>query len=193
MPIGGYSLAEGIRPTCGLAGIQTNIGDMDDTSVFYSPDRFAAQLLWFKQGALEYRFAAAHMDAMELEWLEISFEACSEAPMYRDPWKSDIAVAVNGRRLGVWTCPCDCGGRHGKLTPEWWSDLSTQFGFFKTWRVTDEGSYLDNVRISDVTLDDLRLDAWPYIAVRISVPEDALNVGGINLFGEHFGDYPQPS
>lgn len=192
MPIGGYSLAEGIRPTCGLAGIQTNIGDMDDTSVFYSPDRFAAQLLWFKQGALEYRFAAAHMDAMELEWLEISFEACSEAPMYRDPWKSDIAVAVNGRRLGVWTCPCDCGGRHGKLTPEWWSDLSTQFGFFKTWRVTDEGSYLDNVRISDVTLDDLRLDAWPYIAVRISVPEDALNVGGINLFGEHFGDYPQP-
>lgn len=191
MPLGGYSLAEGIRKTCGLAGENTIMGEMDNPAVFYSPDRFAAQLIWFREGALEYRFAFQQMDKVDIQWLELSFEACSEAPMYRDPWESDIAVAINGKRLGIWTCPCDCGGRQGRLTPSWWPALSTQFGFLKTWRVTAEGSYLDGARISGVTIKDLGIDAQNYIAARIEVATDAQNVGGINLFGERFGDYPQ--
>ena len=175
IPLGGYSQAEGIMPTCGLASREMIIGEMDVPGMFYSPERFHAQLLWFRQGALEYRFAFPHMDMMEIDWLEMSFEACSEAPMHRDPWKSDIAVSINGRQLGVWTCPCDCGGRQGKLTPGWWPALSTQFG----------------LRLSGVTIGDLRLGEEPCIRVRIEVPPDAQNVGGINLFGEFFGDYPQ--
>ena len=111
--------------------------------------------------------------------------------MYRDPWKSDIAVSVNGKRLGVWTSPCDCGGRRGRLTPAWWSELSTQYGFLKTWRVDRTGSYLENIHISDVNLDDLGLYEQDHISVRIGVPADAQNVGGINLFGECFGDFEQ--
>ena len=111
--------------------------------------------------------------------------------MYRDPWKSDIAVEVNGKRLGIWTSPCDCGGRRGILTPEWWTESSTQFGFLKIWRVDSTGSYLDNQRIGDVRIQDLALDPYHYISVRIGVPADAENVGGLNLFGEKFGDYPQ--
>ena len=191
MPLGGYSSADGICKTCGLAGAETLLGEMDNPSVFYSPNRFAAQLIWFRQGSLEYRFSFQQMEQMEIEWLELSFEACSEAPMYRDPWESDIAVSINGRRLGVWTSPCDCGGRQGRLTPSWWPALSTQFGFLKTWRVTAEGSYLDGVRIGDVTVRDLGIDGRNYISARIEVPQDAQNVGGINLFGEWFGDYPQ--
>ena len=191
IPLGGYSCAEGIIPTCGLASAEMIIGEMDAPAMFYSPERFRAQLLWFRQGALEYHFTFPHMDQMEIEWLEMSFEACSEAPMYRDPWKSDIVVSVNGKRLGVWTCPCDCGGRHGKLTPSWWPALSTQFGLLKTWRVSREGTYLDGVRLSSVTIGELRLWEGPCIRVRIEVPADAQNVGGINLFGEFFGDYPQ--
>ena len=192
MPIGGYSSAEGIKPTCGLASSSRYIGDMDNSASFYIPDRFQAQLIWFRQGALEYRFAHGQMRSIHIDWLELSFEACSEAPMYRDPWKSDIAVSINGRRLGVWTCPCDCGGRIGRLTPKWWSEVMTQYGFLKTWRVTREGSYLDNMKISDVTINDLCLDNSSYISVRIEVPSDAQNVGGLNLFGEQFGDHPQP-
>ena len=111
--------------------------------------------------------------------------------MYRDPWKSDIVVEINGKRLGTWTCPSDCGGRRGLLTPNWWSDTSTQYGFLKNWRVDRSGSYLDNQRLSDVCLDDLELGRQPYIGVRIGVPADAEYVGGLNLFGEQFGDYPQ--
>ena len=191
IPLGGYSRAESITPTCGVASSKMIIGEMDMPSVFYSPERFYAQLLWFRQGALEYHFAFPHMDQMEIDWLEMSFEACSEAPMYRDPWKSDIAVSINDRRLGNWTCPCDCGGRRGKLTPGWWPALSTQFGFLKTWRVSREGTYLDGVRLSNVTIGDLHLQKEPFIRARIEVPADAQNVGGINLFGELFGDYPQ--
>lgn len=191
MPIGGYSAAEDIRSTCGIASEKTIVGEMDNPLVFYSPDRFGAQLIWFRQGALEYRFAYQQMDKMEIEWLEFSFEACSEAPMYRDPWESDIAVSINGVRIGMWTCPCDCGGRQGRLTPDWWPELSTQFGFLKTWRITADGSYLDAARISDVTIADLKLNSQGFISARIEAPADAEHAGGINLFGEGFGDHPQ--
>lgn len=191
MPIGGYSAANDIVPTCGLANDNATLGDMDNPAAFYMPDRFGAQLIWFRQGSLEYRFGHLQMHATVVDWLEFSFEACSEAPMYRDPWKSDIFVSINGKRLGVWTCPCDCGGRRGRLTPEWWPILSTQFGFLKTWRVTHEGSFLENKRISDVTIDDLNIGQNNYITVTIGVDANAENVGGLNLFGDHFGDHPQ--
>jgi hypothetical protein len=123
--------------------------------------------------------------------LELSFEACSEAPMHRDPWKSDIEVSINGKLLGVWTSPCDCGGRHGRLTPAWWPELSTQFGFLKAWRVTHDGSFVEDERVGDAAIDELGLKEQNYISVRIGVPADAQNVGGINLFGERFGDHPQ--
>lgn len=191
MQLGGYSIAEGIRATCGIAGAETIMGEMDNPVVFYSPDRFDAQLIWFRQGSLEYRFSFQQMDKIEIEWLEFSFEACSEAPMYRDPWESDIAVSINDQRLGVWTCPCDCGGRQGKLTPGWWPALSTQFGFLKTWKVTGKGTYLDGTYIGNVTIDDLKIGSRNYISAKIEVPGDAVHAGGINLFGNWFGDYPQ--
>ena len=52
MPIGGYSSARGIKSSCGLAGENALIGEMDNPSAFYMPDRFGAQLIWFRQGAL---------------------------------------------------------------------------------------------------------------------------------------------
>jgi len=191
MPVGGYSSADDIVPTCGLASVNNLIGIMDSPASFYLPDRFSAQLIWLQQGFLEYRFSTESVDYGDIEWLELSFEACSEAPMYRDPWKSDVAVEINGNRLGIWTSPCDCGGRRGILTPEWWSETSTQFGFLKIWRVDETGTYLDNQRISPICLADLKLKEMPYISVRIGIPADAEYIGGLNLFGEAFGDYPQ--
>ena len=131
------------------------------------------------------------MSMLVPDWLEISFEACSEAPLYRDPWKSDIALEINGVRLGIWTCPSDCGGRRGALTPEWWNELNTQFGFLKTWRVDASGTTLDKEPVSGVVLEQLKLQKNPYISVRIGVPADAANIGGLNLFGEKFGDFAQ--
>lgn len=191
LPIGCYSLAEEIAPTCGLAGQHAGIGEDDNPRSFYCSDRFDAQLLWFRHGYVTYQFAVLTMRDIHVEWLELSFEACSEAPLYRDPWKSDIEVAINGHSLGVWTSPCDCGGRRGLLTPAWWGDTSTQYGMLKTWRVDHQGTSLDAMPLSRVTVADLQLQDMPYIAVRIGVSRNAEHVGGLNLFGKGFGDFAQ--
>lgn len=191
MPVGGYSLVGDITPTCGMAGAFGSIGMEDNPRTFFHNERFGAQILWFHEGFVEYHFSVLTMDQIEVDWLEVSFEACSEAPMYRNPWESEIAVSLNQKRLGIWTSPCDCGGRRGKLNPEWWSDMSTQFGFLKTWKVDAQGSYLDDVPLSTVTLAQLHLADSPYIAVGIEVVKDSDKAGGINLFGEGFGDFQQ--
>lgn len=191
MPIGGYSEAKDIQPTCGMLGESDAIGVRDNPAVFYSPGRFDAQMIWFKSGTLEYRLAETSLPLSELNWIEISFEACSEAPMHKSPWKSDICVWVNDVLLGVWTSPCDCGGRHGAYTPIWWSDVDTQFGYMKVWRIDHTGSYLDQTQIGQATIEDVVKRNRGFLSVRIGVPADAKHVGGMNLFGERFGDYAQ--
>jgi len=191
MPGGSYSMAEAIQPTCGLLSETQPLGPLDVPWVFYSPQRFDAQLVWFRTGWLEYRLCETLLKEDTIEWMELSFEACSEAPMYRDPWPSDIYVEFNGVRLGTWTCPCDCGGRQGHLTPAWWGLTNTQYGFLKTWRIDRTGTYLDHVPLSDVTIHDLGINDKPYSTVRIGVDPDSENPNGINLFGEKFGDHPQ--
>lgn len=191
MPVGCYSLVGDIRPTCGLAGEHAVIGEDDNPRSFYMTNRFEAQLLWFRTGYVEYHFSILNIKNIQIEWLEISFEACSEAPSYRDPWKSDIAVSVNGVPIGLWTCAADFGGRRGRLNPSWWPDLSTQYGVLKTFRVTKTGTYMENMHASHVTVDELGLMENDCIALRIAVPRDAENPGGLNLFGERFGDHPQ--
>lgn len=191
MPIGGYSRVGNIKPTCGLASSNSILGEDDNPRTFYQNNRFDAQLLWFRQGFVEYLFGVLHIHEIKVLWIEVSFEACSEAPMYRDPWKSDISVYINEQKIGVWTSPADCGEHRGRLNPEWWSDLSTQHGFLKCWRVDGEGTLLDGIPVSAVTIDALNLEAHDSISLRIAVEEDAKHVGGVNLFGQHFGDFDQ--
>lgn len=191
MPIGGYSSAESIQPTCGIVSATQSLGPTDLPRTFYSPQRFEAQLLWFRQGFLEYRFSTIDQIHNNVDFLELSFEACSEAPLYCFNWPSDISVEINHKRLGTWTCPSDCGGRYGHLTPQWWDLSNTQFGFLKSWRIDHTGSYLDHNRISDLCIEDLNLSDNPYISVRIGIDPNAKHANGINLFGEKFGDHPQ--
>lgn len=190
MPIGHYSDCD-VEPVCGLVGPQGAIGDQDVPETFYDPERYNAQLLWFQRGYVEYRFSNQMLRQSRVDCLEISFEACSEAPDYRMDWKSDITVWVNGIELGTWRSPGDFGGRKGRNTPDWWPLKSTNYGLLKRWRVDDQGCALDDKYISGVTLSQLRLDEKPYISVRIGIRKDAEYQGGINLFGEGFGDYSQ--
>lgn len=191
LPIGGYSLAEHIRAECGMVSEHAWIGDANAPATFYHQDRFKAQMIWFRSGTLEYRFSLGDVDAELVDFIEFSMEISSNAPMYRKDYKSDIEVAVNDCLLGTWVSPGDYGGRRGRLNPPWWSDTASQFGLLKTWRVDASGSRLDGETISGVSLADLALNGREYIALSIGVRGDAAHVGGLNLFGEKFGDYPQ--
>lgn len=190
MPIGAYVDARA-APSCGLASEERIIGLLDDPSSFFEPERIRAQLLWFQHGYVEYRFPdrlPAHVTPVSAH---LSFEACSEAPLHRKDWPSDITVWINGVEIGSWTSPADFGGQRGKLTPAWWETHYSQHGLLKDWQVTEAGTYVDGSQISKVRLADLRLGDAPYITVRIGVKEDARNRGGINIFGQSFGNYAQ--
>ena len=119
-------------------------------------------------------------------------EICSEAPNYNEDWPSDITLWINDREVGTWTSPGDMGGKQGQLTPSWWLDRYTQHGFLKTWTVTNEGSFIDGVQISDVTLSKLGIEpSEPVIAVKIGNKPNCQHPRGFNLFGRKFGNYPQ--
>lgn len=189
MPVGAYSECE-VTATCGLASAAGLIGLVDDPLSFYEPERVSAQLLWFRHGFVEYRFPNRLPGYVNPTSLTLSAEVCSEAPLHRDDWPSDVSVWVNDTEIGTWTAPGDFGGQRGALTPDWWETRNSQYGHLKVWRVTSEGSFIDGLRLSDVSLDDLDLSG-PVVSLRIGVKPDARNVGGLNLFGEHFGNYPQ--
>jgi predicted transcriptional regulator len=190
MGIGEYTDCE-VESTCGLLGEFGILGIMDDPRSFYEPSRKDAELLWFRTGYLEYRFPNRIPYGAKAEDLELSAEVCSEAPYYKLDWPSDITVWINGIEVGTWTCPGDLGGEKGFLTPDWWAVRNTQHGLLKHWLINEKGSFVDGVQLSSVTVADLKLSAKPFISVRLGVKKDAMNAGGMNLFGKRFGNYEQ--
>lgn len=190
MPIGAYVDAVPI-PTCGLLSETGYVGVLDNPAAFFEPSRIYAQLLWFHRGYVEYRFPNHLPTGAHLDSLELSFEACSEAPLHHPDWRSDITVWINDVEIGTWTSPADFGGEPGNLTPAWWSTNNTQYGLLKVWKVTSQGSFIDGNRISPVTIDLLKVPDNGLISVRIGIKEDAVHIGGLNLFGSQFGNYPQ--
>ncbi|WP_216368762.1 ArsR/SmtB family transcription factor [Dictyobacter arantiisoli] len=191
MPVGQFYDFE-VQPTCGLASSTSLIGLLDHPASFYEPDHVHAQLLWFGNGYVAYRFPNHLPIGATALQLDLSAEICSEAPLHHLNWPSDITLWINGVEIGSWTSPADFGGKRGFLTPSWWSTKDSQYGMLKIWSVTGENSYIDGKMISSVCVDDLHISEKPFIDVRLGIKSDALNVGGLNLFGEQFGNYPQP-
>ena len=190
MPIGAFVDVQ-VTPTCGLLGELGIIGHLDDPGAFYEPERIHAQLIWFRKGFVEFRFPNRLPPSVQLDDIEVSFEVCSEAPLHHPDWPSDITVWIGNVEIGTWTSPADFGGERGALTPDWWDTQNTQFGLLKVWKVTTNGSYVDGVVVSNKNLRDLPLQPGEPLPVRIGIKDNAAHVGGINLFGSKFGNYPQ--
>lgn len=190
MPIGAYTGCNTV-PTCGLASSTSLIGHLDDPFSFYEPERMHAGLIWFRSGFLEYSFPNRLPESATPLSLQIAMEICSEAPLHNNTWPSDITLWINGIEVGTWTCPGDFGGQRGHLTPTWWDNKDSQYGLLKRWLITNDGAFIDGRPLSPLKLNDLALDQQRLLNVRIGVKHDALHVGGINLFGRSFGNYPQ--
>lgn len=185
LPVGSFSAARVTAP-CGLAGGGGVIGSADDPAAFRDAARSRAQVLWFAAGFAEY---TVPVPSQPFSAVEVSAELCSEANLHDGTYPSDITLWLNGVAVGSWTSPGDFGDRPGRLTPGWWDPRFSQYGLLKTWRVDPSGSFLDGVQVSEVTLADLNLGQ--NLSLRLGVSGDARNVGGMNLFGEGFGDYGQ--
>ena len=190
MPIGLFTRIS-VESPCGLADENGPIGYMDNPECFHLAERAYAQLVWFRAGWVEYTFASNLPPSAEVTSLEFSCELCSETTQYNNEWPSDITVWVNGVEVGTWMSPGDFGGTRGKLNPSWWPDSNTQFGMLKCWTVDDTGSRVDGMQAEDASLSDLGICYQSPIVVRIGNKHDAAHIGGVNLFGRHFGNYPQ--
>lgn len=190
MPVGAYSGCK-VSPTCGLYGSDGTIGNDDREYSFYLPERIRAGMLWSSSGYVEYRFANGVPEGSTVDRLSLSMEICSEAPGYREDWKSDITVWINDLECGTWTCRGDFGARRGRLMPPEWEQGSTQYGLLTNWEVRQDGCFINGKQAGELTIDQLQVMEKPYVKVRIGNKPDARYVGGFNLFGKHFGDYEQ--
>jgi predicted transcriptional regulator len=190
MPIGSY-VDYSVIPTCGIVSTKGPIGAEDEPRCFYLPERVDAQLIWIGHGFIEYRFPTNSLMEKKAKRLELSMELCSEDHEFNMNYPSDITLWVNQLEVGTWTCLSDFGGRRGKLNPDWWPDKNTQYGLLKTWKITEQGCYIDDDKSGDSRMNEFNLEKQDYISVRIGIKDDAVNKGGLNLFGEGFGDFAQ--
>jgi predicted transcriptional regulator len=191
MPLGLYTSCEVSAP-CGLCSTEGIIGLLDVPDTFLDPNRMKAGLIWFTRGYLEYQFPNnAKLGQATINEMEFSLELSSEVPGTSADWPSDITLSVNGTEIGTWMSPGDFGDKRGVYTPDWWKLKGSQYGKLKSWRVTMDGTYVDGVKISPVSLVDLDLAHHHSIRLRIAVKADAKHPGGINIFGKGFGNYDQ--
>jgi len=181
-----------VAPTCGLADSSTVIGELDDVRYFAHPDRFNADIMWFTKGFVEYTIPKLIPSGNRISQISISTEISSEAPGVDNNWPSDITIYLNNVKIGMWTSPGDFGGDiHGMFTPDWWPSNWNQYGLLKLFVINKHGTFIDGLKISDVTLADLNLDNSNNITLRIAVEESSEHVGGVTLFGKSFGNYGQ--
>ena len=98
--------------------------------------------------------------------------------------------AINDIYLCTFISRGDHGERRGLLNPSWYGPTSTQYGNYVEIVIGSFGVSLNNDVVNKhVNIDSLDLDNADEILFKFGNGET--NVGGLNLFGKHFGDYPQ--
>jgi len=191
MPLGLYTTSNVSAP-CGLCSTEKILGMLDVPELFLDPARVKAALVWFGRGYIEYKFPNnAKVINANVEALEFIMELSSEVPGTNVDWPSDISLWVNGIKIGTWQCPGDYGDQRGILTPLWWKLEGSQYGILTSWRISQHGTYLGDLKLSNVTLDELQLAEHHSVKLRIGIDDKAGLPGGINIFGRGFGNHDQ--
>lgn len=190
LKIGHYSDYE-VYPTCGLASNTAIIGQVDDTRYFAHPDRYNADILWFTRGFVEYTIPNFVPQAQKINQITISLEISSEAPGINDIWPSDISFKINDTKIASWISPGDFGSFRGIFTPDWWYPNWNQYGLLKILVLNKKGTFIDGLKVSDVSIKDFDFDNGSIIKFKMEVEKDAEHVGGLTIFGKNFGNYNQ--
>ena len=202
IPIGAYSSYSADHQPNGIIDDKQN-----DKLTFEGVSHYLAQLVWFgEDGFLEYQVKNPLLSEDKPKVLRLFLEVCSETWGYSLDHKTDISLYVNGEKIGEYTIPSDFGGKRGKYTPQWWPTANTQYGEPLFIEVRNDGVYIANnyddsweynkvskfnfQKVSNVTISELAL-GQKYITLKIGVDKDAQHKGGMNLFGEKFGNYPK--
>ena len=91
----------------------------------------------------------------------------------------------------MWTSPGAFGDVPGIFTPDWWFPNWNQYGLLKLIVINKHGTFVDGLKISDVSINEFDLTSNSKIKFRFAVDKDAEHPGGFTLFGKTFGNYAQ--
>ena len=167
--------------------IYNKLGD----DIFHA-DRSKAQLVFTPNGIITYMFSNKLCKLRKVKKLTFTLEICSEAPYYNNDYLSDVTFWLNGTELTTVTLKGDYGDRRGRLNPEWWSDVLTQHGDLITLSIDDKGVSVNGIeKQSRTTIEKLDLSSGNRIGFSFGNKATAEHIGGFNVFGAGFGDYPQ--
>lgn len=156
----------------------------------YRKERYEASLIFTSMGLVTYTFPLELGTTKEIEEIKFSFELCSEAPLYDNDYKSDISFFVDGIFVETYVSSGDYGDRRGKLNPSWWSDRNTQYGKLIVLKINSQGVFINGILVnSKINIKDFDLTK-KYIELKLGNEKTSKYVGGFNLFGKDFGDYP---
>jgi len=189
MPVGHFTNCH-VEPTCGLATDHDYIGNLDDPQYFMDPQRVEANILWFSSGFVEYKVPNFLKATQKIQQIDISMEIGSEFPFANNNWPSDISFILNNTELGTWESPGDYNDIRGKLNPAWWPDNMNQYGLLKRLEITEQGTFMNGDKISDVTVQNFikQSEYWDLV---FKVKQTAEHPGGLTIFGKSFGNQPQ--
>lgn len=73
----------------------------------------------------------------------------------------------------------------------WWYSNWNQYGLLKLLTINNYGTYIDGLKISSISLEDLNITYKSDLSFKIAIPKSAKNVGGLTIYGENFGNYNQ--
>lgn len=156
----------------------------------YDPERINASLLLLNRGYVVYPLKT--FKDYSIKEIFISFEMCSETAFFKNDLKSDVRIKINGVELCIVNLLGDFGGRRGLLNPSWYGDDASQYGSFINIVVSDLGVTLNGALVNPkIKIDDLHFNKFKNSTLTFEVMPDLPNCSGFNLFGKHFGDYPQ--
>lgn len=191
IPIGSYCNYD-VSPACGLAGSQSVIGEIDDPRYFSAPERVNAGIIWFANGFLEFRIPNYIKQGQILKEIKFSFEISAQVPGGCEECPSNVNFSINDISLGFWSCSGSFGSCVSSYTPSWWPEGWATSGLLKVLTVNEEGSFIDGSKISDATVDALKIDFRSSIILRLAISRTrSIPCGGLTLFGKGFGNYGQ--
>lgn len=187
IPLGSFIQAD-ITPPCCICTNESPILPFDNRNIFLNPDRIHAQLISFLKGSITYAIPIEQNEGGALFSLSIGMEICSECPNYNNSWKSDISFWINDVEIAVYHSLGDYGEPRGAFTPGWWPSTASQYGMPVSIKIDRFGVFLNGVQASSHSLESLKILENGIIFFKIGVKDDAVYVGGVNLFGRQFGN-----
>ncbi len=178
LPIGHFSFAA-VNPYCAIATSEAYIGERDDPRYFTYPERTKAALIYFNSGKINWVLPSPVRRAARIKSVSVSLEL--SAKPYGHGHKRDSAVSffVNDVLLGTHVIDGEFADRKGLFTPAAFDDVC-QYGKYKTVKITEEGSFVDGIKIGSTRLSDIDVSSLTFAIA---------TENGVSIFGSGFGDY----